>query len=108
MDLNEYLKNSKVTQLQFAKRIGMSLQGFRNILHKKVAISLETALIIHAETKGEVELVELLQDESRKMLNDHMTRFKAQMLLEMEKTLNLFYDSKQISKSSLKKLSQSV
>lgn len=60
MNLKEYLDKYKITLTEMASRIGVSKNFLSMVLHGKRKLSLDIALVIRKETKGECTLDELL------------------------------------------------
>lgn len=59
MKLGEYLRENKITQEQFAEKIGIGYSTLKNIIAGKFEVRLSVALKIQKETKGKVRCEDL-------------------------------------------------
>jgi transcriptional regulator with XRE-family HTH domain len=65
MDLRTYLFKHRITQTDFARRVGISLATVQNII-KGVQINLMTAKLVEVYTLGEVKALSMVTPKVRK------------------------------------------
>lgn len=70
MDFREFLFKKGITQVQFAKQLGISRGHLNQILHKTKHPSRKLAKEIEAQTEGKVTAMELLFPENQKLQVD--------------------------------------
>jgi transcriptional regulator with XRE-family HTH domain len=68
VELYQYLWENKVTQIDFAKKIKISLPSLSTLTRKHRSPSLITALNIVKASKGKVKLDDLISEKDKKKL----------------------------------------
>lgn len=68
MKLNEYLQKNKLTQVEFAKIIGVTKPVISRIVNRKKNVSIQVIKRIEEATKGEVQFSDIyLEIESKRI-----------------------------------------
>lgn len=77
MKLRQYIENEKITQAEFARRIGFARHNVNKIILEKGQPNLLCAYRIFVATGGQVTMEDLLLDKERKIQNNKKKKKQA-------------------------------